>query len=388
MKPIRQEGGPPGTTFRREIGKVVGPEAGPTVVLLAGMHGNEPSGIAAAERVLAELERRRVPVRGEIVAITGNLPALAAGRRYLAADLNRLWTRAVVNRVRAGDIDESVPEEKQLAELLEILHAAIDRARGPVLVLDLHTASSSTPPFAILGDTLRNRRFAGKLPAPIILGLEEQLVGTLMEYVTGIGHVSIAFEGGQHDDPRSIDRHEAAAWLSLVFATCVAEKDVEGIDGYRALLSGARRGLPRFLEIVHRHPVEPEDRFVMRPGYRNFHPVKRGEHLAGDRDGPILSPGEFLLFLPLYQGLGSDGFFLARRVNPVWLEVSTFLRRIGAPKLAPLLPGVRRHPDVANTLLVDRRVARFFAPEIFHLLGYRVRAADGGLWEVKRRRET
>lgn len=376
-----------GTSLRREIGRVVGEDAGPTVVLLSGIHGNEPSGLAAAERVLAGLETRGVPVRGEILAVAGNLPALAAGRRYLCADLNRLWTRDVVDRVRAGDVDDSVPEEGQLAELLDVIHAAVDRARGPVLVLDLHTASASTPPFAILGDTLRNRRFAAKFPAPIVLGLEEQLVGTLMEYVTGIGHVSIAFEAGQHDDPRSVDRHEAAVWLALTFAGCVAEKDVEGLHAFHELLRGSRRGLPRFLEIIHRHPVEPQDRFVMRPGFRNFHPVKRGEHLATDRDGPILSPGALMLFLPLYQGLGSDGFFLARRVSALWLEVSSLLRRTPAPSLAPLLPGVRRHPDLASTLLVDRRIARFFAPQIFHLLGFRVREADGGNWEVRRRRE-
>lgn len=376
-----------GTSFRRVIGQAVGEGAGPTVVLLSGLHGNEPSGVAASDRVLGELERRRIAVRGEILALSGNLPALEAGRRYLACDLNRLWTRDVVNRVRGGDVDEAVPEERQLAELLEVIHAAIGRARGPVLVLDLHTASSSTPPFAILGDTLRNRRFAGRFPAPIVLGLEEQLVGTLMEYVTGIGHVSIAFEAGQHDDPRSVDRHEAAVWLALTFAGSVAEKDVEGLDRYHELLRGSRRGLPRFLEIIHRHPVEPEDRFVMRPGYRNFHPVKRGEHLATDRDGPILAPGALLLFLPLYQGLGSDGFFLARRVSPVWLELSSWLRRTPLPALAPLLPGVRRHPELANTLLVDRKVARFLAPQVFHLLGFRVRPADGGRWEIRRRRE-
>lgn len=380
-------GAPSGPAIGRVIGTVSGADPGPTVVLLAAIHGNEPSGLTAARRVLAELERRSVPVRGEVLALAGNLAALAAGRRYLATDLNRLWTRNVVERVRGGDVDESVPEERELAEILDVLHGAIDRARGPVLVLDLHTASASTPAFAILGDTLRNRRFAGKFPAPIVLGLEEQLVGTMMEYVTALGHVSIAFEAGQHDDPRSIDRHEAAAWLALVFARCVAESDVPEIHAYHELLRGSRRGLPRFLEIVHRHPVAPEDRFVMRPGYRNFHPVRRGEHLATDRDGPILSPGAYMLFLPLYQGLGSDGFFLARRINPAWLELSTFLRRTGLPALAPLLPGVRRHPGLPNTLLVTRPVARLLAPQLFHLLGYRVRAADGGQLEVKRRRE-
>jgi succinylglutamate desuccinylase len=123
----------------------------------------------------------------------------------------------------------------------------------------------------------------------------------------------------------------------------------------------------------------------MHPGFGNFQLVRRGDVLATDARGPVRSPGSFRLFLPLYQGLGDDGFFLARPVDAVWLFVSRVLRRLGAPALAPLLPGVSRHPEVANTLLVDTRIARFLAPEVFHLLGYRVRRVEEGRLEAKRR---
>ena len=51
------------------------------VVCVCGIHGNEPAGLRAAERVLADLERRGAALRGDFVAIAGNLGALAAGRR-------------------------------------------------------------------------------------------------------------------------------------------------------------------------------------------------------------------------------------------------------------------------------------------------------------------
>src|SRR5580698_114157 len=80
----------------REIGRMVGRAAGPTLVVVAGMHGNEPAGILAARRVLARLAADEVPLRGELIVLAGNVGALRAGKRYLAKDLNRQWSEARV----------------------------------------------------------------------------------------------------------------------------------------------------------------------------------------------------------------------------------------------------------------------------------------------------
>src|SRR5690606_2635494 len=74
----------------REIGRVVGELPGPTLIAIAGIHGNEPGGITAARRVLATLSRRKDIVRGEMVAFAGNLGALRQGRRYRLRDMNRV----------------------------------------------------------------------------------------------------------------------------------------------------------------------------------------------------------------------------------------------------------------------------------------------------------
>ncbi|MFN9706664.1 MAG: succinylglutamate desuccinylase/aspartoacylase family protein, partial [Planctomycetota bacterium] len=66
----------------RELGRHDRGVPGPTLLVLAGVHGNEPAGVAAAQRVLAELARRDAPIRGRLVAFAGNLGALALGRRY------------------------------------------------------------------------------------------------------------------------------------------------------------------------------------------------------------------------------------------------------------------------------------------------------------------
>jgi hypothetical protein len=89
--------------------------------------------------------------------------------------------------------------------------------------------------------------------------------------------------------------------------------------------------------------------------------------------------------MPLYQGQGTDGFFLVREVPPFWLRVAAWLRHLQLERLLPVLPGVRKHPDQAATLVVDPRVARWFVLEIFHLLGFRRKRPQAGKLIVSRR---
>jgi succinylglutamate desuccinylase len=78
-----------------------------------------------------------------------------------------------------------------------------------------------------------------------------------------------------------------------------------------------RSGLPdptSSLELFYRHAVLPEDNFQMLPGFKNFDPVKQGQQLGVDKSGPVYSPDDGRVFLPLYQPEGEDGFFLVRDI--------------------------------------------------------------------------
>src|SRR5262249_59027205 len=79
-----------------------------------------------------------------------------------------------------------------------------------------------------------------------------------------------------------------------------------------AWLDAARAGLPRTIDIVARHPVEPGDGFVMEPGFANIARVAKGQLLARDRRGEIPAVDDRLVLLPLYQAQGQDGFFFGR----------------------------------------------------------------------------
>ncbi len=377
-----------GRILRREIGRAGNATAGPTLVVVAGVHGNEPSGLIALERVFAHLEEHRLNVRGQLVGLAGNLGALARGERFLEQDMNRLWSGERMDALARPPATNAVgPEATEQRALMAALQEIFATAPEGAHLVDLHTSSSRSVPFFILGDTLRNREFARRFPAPVVLGFEEHIRGTLMEWVTSLGHVAIAIEGGQHDDPASIDHHEAAIWLALVHLECLREDEVPRFQEHVARLRRAREGMPGVVEIFHRHAIVPADDFRMDPGFANFAKVARGQRLGEDRRGVVKSPADGLVFLPLYQKRGDDGFFLARAVNPIWLYVSAFLRGIGAPKIVRFLPGVTIHSTRKDTLHVDLRVARFYADQVFHLLGYRVAKRVDRRMVVERRRE-
>ena len=136
------------------LGAVRGLLSGPTLLIVGGIHGNEPAGVLAAERVLPQLQRRKVSLRGEIVLLKGNVRALERNVRYIDADLNRQWTAGLLDR--SSQLSERLEQD----ELLIAIGEAISRARGDVYFVDLHTTSASGKPFATVGDTLRNRAFA------------------------------------------------------------------------------------------------------------------------------------------------------------------------------------------------------------------------------------
>ena len=98
-------------------------EAGPTALILGGVHGNEPAGAAAAEQVLAFK-----PVRGKLVVIPRvNRPGLQQSLRYLtgAGDMNRAYPPT----------GEDTPANRMGAAIIELMNRY-----GINMLIDLHEA--------------------------------------------------------------------------------------------------------------------------------------------------------------------------------------------------------------------------------------------------------
>ncbi len=373
-----------GVACERVMGRVRGQEAGPSLVVVAGIHGNEPAGVEAARRVLLRLAQGDIALRGELVILGGNVAALRTGARYLQRDLNRGWTDDDALRLQTATPGSLQAEDREQAELLAAIEVVRSTARGAVHLADLHTSSAPGVPFVIFGDTLVQRRFVRVFPIPVIIGLVEHVDGVLSEFWSRRGLVTFSVEGGQHEDPRSRDGLEAILWLALSQAGMIATSTPPEVAAATRLLDQRRGDLPRVLDVVSRHSITAADAFVMEPGFRNVHRIPKGCLLAHDRRGEIRASSAGVVVLPLYQKLGSDGFFWALEVSDGQLRISELLRRLPVDALVTLLPGVKRDAAQPRRLEVSTTTGRAKILSLLRLLGYRREKTTGTTSTVER----
>jgi predicted deacylase len=302
------------------IGHLRGEAPGPTLLVVGGLHGNEPAGVAACRRVLERLRgdvRASGAVTGEVVALQGNIAALAAGRRFLVRDLNRQWTPAQVATARAavavGDPSADA-ETALLVGLADEIDGVLARARGPVFALDLHTTSAEGAAFAIVAGGEADLAFATRFALPGIVGMKETLEGVLSGYLGARGCVAVAIEGGQNESAAAAATLEAVITIGLAAAGVLAPAAIPGWREARDLLVRGRGDLPQLIEVALRHEVRPDAGFRMEPGFANIQRTAAGTLLAREHGAEIRAPFDGVLLLPLYQPQGSDGFFYGREL--------------------------------------------------------------------------
>ena len=371
----------------RIIGEFHGKSEGPVLVFFGGVHGNESAGVIALQQVMAEIERLQPKINGSIYALAGNLNGLEKGIRFEKEDLNRVWTKDRMRQLEKGEItpENANADVKEQIELFKLGKEIFAKYEHQVYCIDLHTTSGPTVPFITLNDTLINRNFATKFPVPVIIGIEEFLVGPILSWVMEIGYPSLAFEAGEHYNPNSVKYHESFVWLSLVFGGLIQANRVPDFEKHQAFLASSNKQLKKVFEVFHRKGVTPAEKFKMKPGYDNLQPIQKGEPLADTVHGPIEASEAGRIFMPLYQDKGNDGFFLVREVSPFWLCLSAKLRTWKFEGLLKALPGVKQDKSDEQTLVVNQGVAKFLSTQIFHLLGYRTKRREEDKLYVSKR---
>lgn len=287
---------------------------GPVLITLAGMHGNEAYGVAALRKVGELLSRRPGGViSGEWIGLSANTEAMRLGVRFVDEDMNRIWFPGIVEKIRrtpAGDL-HSV-ERREIKEILQVIDPYLLQNDRPVIFVDLHSFSASGGLFLITSRNQKNVELGSGLKTPLIFGVDEVLQGAAIRYVHQLGHVSYAFEGGEHHSPGTFTNMVAFLLLLSKKTGVIDSSYVREFDEFHNRLAGESANLPKRVELIYQHLIEPEDQFVMKPGYENFQPVEKGEWLADDKNGKILASHDGYILMPLYQSQGEDGFFIVR----------------------------------------------------------------------------
>jgi len=303
---------------KRLLGRYTQEQDGPLFLGLGGIHGNEHAGILAFLRVFEYLEKHNPPFRGEFIGVAGNLPAIEQKRRFIDLDLNRQWTDEKIAAIDGKSRRKIISNEAlQQKELLILFKRILKTSKcKPVVLLDMHTTSAEGGiPFSIANDTPLSRSLAMNLEAPAILGVDKVTSGTTLNYFGKLGMCAFGFEAGQHDNPVSIDKMEAALWLTLEKLGCIERAKIPDYEEHFSLLHNLSTNMPSLVEFIYRHAIEEGANFIMQPGFKNFQKITKGQLLATDINGPILAEKDGMILMPLYQKLGEDGFFVIKPVN-------------------------------------------------------------------------
>jgi len=296
----------------RIIGRYTRNIQGPLFIVIGGIHGNEPAGIDALQRVFKNLHANKPDFAGMVLGVSGNVRALELGERFIDMDLNRQWKAGNIERIEQTVLaDLTQTEEREQKQLLTLFKYIISHTEhAPVIMMDLHSTSSTGGCFTFpLSDEL-SRDLALFLEQPVINGLENMMSGTTLNYFSDMKYAGFAFEAGQHVDPITADRMEAAVWFTMERLNQIKRIDEPRRDVFLKLLRSESEGLPKEVRLQYRHAIESADGFIMNPGYKNFQKIEAGEVLARDRNGDVLANQNGLILMPLYQKKGEDGFFI------------------------------------------------------------------------------
>lgn len=294
----------------REIGHYTQNHRGPLFLVTAGVHGNEPSGIIALDKVFRFLFKYDVPIRGSFIGLCGNMSALKKEQRYIDQDLNRTWGEDEVEKIIRTDNAQLNTEQKEAKAFLDYLNKLGLKRYEDLYFIDCHTTSSESIPYFSVEDKGNCLSFAKKFPVHSVIGFADMIPTTIDAHLVRIGFDGFTLEAGQHDEISSVENCEAVIFMGLVRSGCIDSKDLECFDRCRNVLSKIIMDDKRTFDITYRHDIKEGDNFVMEKGFTNFQKISKGELLAKDKNGPIKSEWDARILMPLYQKQGNDGFFV------------------------------------------------------------------------------
>lgn len=269
------------------------PAPGPHVLVNALMHGNELCGAIALDRLLTAGVR---PCRGTLSFTFANVDAFAqfhprypALGRFVAEDMNRLWSPAIL--AGAGDSGE-----RRRVRALWPLLATAD------LVLDLHSMLHDRDPLMLAGRPDKAVQLARRigLPGWIITDTGHAAGPRLIDHPRfadpATSPVALLLECGQHWDPAAADVALAVTARFLAVTGAVAPADLA-----RWLPAGPHA--PQQQVVVTETITAMTEHFRFTGVVQGMDIVPRaGTVIAHDGDRPILSPyNDCILVMPAQQ---------------------------------------------------------------------------------------
>ena len=243
-----------------------------SVLVSVGVHGDETGPIEVVAHLLDALSQTPAALAVDLMVCVGNLDAIAAGKRFIDADLNRMFR---AERGSLADAGESVRADTMIAATIEFFNGA-----GPVRWhLDLHTAirPSVYPTFAIVPDLI-----ADDAKAALVGWLGQAAIGAIIMNPKSAGTYSY-YSAEHHGAAASTVELGRVGTLGQNDLSLFADVDV----ALNALLRGqtgapdraAAHGFKVAQEIIK---LTDDFRMSFDRSTQNFTPLKQGAVIATD----------------------------------------------------------------------------------------------------------
>lgn len=278
--------------------RLEGSGAGPHVLFTALVHGNEPAGAIALDRLLSRGFR---PSRGTLTVAFANVDAYAMftpadprASRWVEEDLNRLWSPAILARQPPRSRDAA-----RARDLLPLVESAD-------FLLDLHTTQHPNEPLVLAGPLERSRSLARALGlADLVVvdrghaqGARMRDYGAFLE--ENSRKTALLIECGQHWAASSAEIAYAACLRLLdrfaMLPSTFAEKGVASLPEQAS----------RFVEITMPVTIRKEFQFAISLRGGEIIP-KAGTVIGYDGGEPVVTPhDECIAIMPsqrLWAGL-------------------------------------------------------------------------------------
>lgn len=261
---------------------VEGKKPGKTVVVMAGVHGNEVGGIKALKRALDEIKIDS----GKVYYILGNLKAIEENKRFIDKNMNRCFLEESLK-------DPVVYEEKRAVEILPYLNKAD-------ALLDLHSSRNEfSVPFIICEP--HSFHIAKKLSFPIRSnGWDSIEPGATDGYMNKFGKISICVECGQHLDEEAPNRafESMKAFLRLM-GLIEGGLEIKEMDDQR--------------EIEVNHIYITKNNLKRARVFKDFEKIKEGELIGTDGNEKVYCHQDgVIIFSHDIEGSGEEGFILGK----------------------------------------------------------------------------
>jgi uncharacterized protein len=264
---------------------------GPHLLLIGGVHGDEPCGTVALTRLADELSRGAVTLKcGRVTLVPmANPQAQAEGKRLVDVNLNRVLHK-----------HENPHHYEHF-----IANSICDHIEKVDAVLDLHAVTASSPPFTFLDwDTPAGRAWIAALGVPFALTGWDELYppdsgsSSTSSYAHGLGKTAVALECGQKTDPAAADVAYTMARVSLAHF---------GLTEAYAHTPQKSQAL-RMTKVVWK-----EQAGELLGEFENFSPVKADQPLARLADGTTLTADAdgYIIMPKATAVIGEEWYYLA-----------------------------------------------------------------------------